>query len=118
MPVLKDGLFIDRFVDLPQPFQDAMPADSKAHRITHAARYSMEDLATISILSVKTNAHPWMCPQTYLTESICEVTAWDALARFIAYGGGGCTLNSNHFFMSMSHTQTGVDAEFKDGITV
>mmetsp|Transcript_46180 Transcript_46180/g.86178 ORF Transcript_46180/g.86178 Transcript_46180/m.86178 type:complete len:118 (+) Transcript_46180:1-354(+) len=109
-PVLDDGSFIDYFVHLPQPFQDCMPEDGKAQLMTHAAWYDAEDHETVSILSVSTKAHPmgvWTCTQVYLMESPCDVTAWDTLARFVAYGGGGCTLNTYHPLMSMAGTCTG-----------
>lgn len=49
-------------------------------------------------------------------ESPCDVVAWDTFDRFIAYGGGSCTLNSYHPLMSMTSTRTGEDDDPKECI--
>lgn len=51
-------------------------------------------------------------------ESPCDVVAWDALARFITYGGGGCKLNSYHPLVSMGNTRTDKDGELEERIVV
>mmetsp|Transcript_23987 Transcript_23987/g.45571 ORF Transcript_23987/g.45571 Transcript_23987/m.45571 type:complete len:295 (-) Transcript_23987:992-1876(-) len=115
-PVLDGGSFIDYFVHLPQPSQEGMPEDGKTQFETHAAWYDTEDHETVSILSVSTKTHPlgvWMCTQIYLMESPCCVTAWDTLARFMAHGGGGCTLNTYRPLMSMAGTSTCEDGELE-----
>lgn len=83
-PVLDDESLIDYFVQLPQPFQDAMPADGKAQLMTHVACYDANDHETVSLISVSIKAHPlgvWICTQVYIMEPACDVSAKDTLAR-------------------------------------
>mmetsp|Transcript_23987 Transcript_23987/g.45573 ORF Transcript_23987/g.45573 Transcript_23987/m.45573 type:complete len:205 (-) Transcript_23987:2432-3046(-) len=75
----------------------------------------------MSILSVCTETFlmgVWVCTQVYLLNSRCADTAWNTLARFIAYGGGACTLNSYHPLMSMVRTCTGLDGMLEDRLVV
>lgn len=57
-----------------------------------------------------------MCTQACLMASPCDVVAWDTLARFTTYGGGGCTLNLCHPLMSMANTYIGADDELEECI--
>lgn len=112
---------MDYFVQLPKPFQGAMPVDGKVQLMTHATWYYAEDYETVSITSVSTQAHPlgvWICTQVYLMEYTCDVTAWDTLARFAGYAGGGCTLNSYRPLMSMASSRTGVDGDLEECLIV
>lgn len=47
-----------------------------------------------------------------------DVSAWDALARFVAYGGIGCTLTSDHSVMSMANSRAGVDGALEEFLSV
>lgn len=119
--IYDDGSFIDYFVQLPQPFQNSMPEDVKARLMTHAAWFDAEDHETVSISSVCTTSHPMgvlMYTRLYLMESPCDVVAWDTLARFVAYGGGGCTLKSYHALMSMASTRMGQEGALEVCIIV
>lgn len=51
-------------------------------------------------------------------DSLCDCNARDTLARFVAYGGGGYTLNSNHPPMSMASSHTGVDCALDECLIV
>lgn len=98
--------------------------DESTNHVFHRRRTDErheEDHETVSIVVVRTKVFPLdvrMCTQVCLMESACGVTGWDILARFVMYGGGGCTVNLYHPLMSNASSRTGIDGDLEDCLAV